>query len=341
MNVLVTGVAGFIGHRIALALLEAGHGVVGVDNLNAYYDVGLKRDRLVRLAAHTGFRFEGLDIADHATLRAACEGVRIDRVVHLAAQAGVRYSIENPFAYASANLTGHLSVLELCRWLPTRPLLVYASSSSVYGLSTDQPYREDAVIDEPVSLYAATKRADELMSQTYAHLYRLPQIGVRFFTVYGPWGRPDMAYWSFTERILAGRPIRVFNRGQMRRDFTYIDDAIDALFRIVTQPTHLDELPRPHTIYNIGHNEPVALLDFIAEIERATGRTARMELVDMQPGDVLETCADLTAIQRDYGYRPATALRPGIAAFVAWYAARYGQGVRPQPDEALGAAAPR
>lgn len=319
MQFLVTGAAGFIGHRIALALLEAGHSVVGIDNLNAYYDVELKRARLRRLLPHGQFRFQELDIADHEGLMALPERNRIDRVVHLAAQAGVRYSIENPFAYASANLTGHLSVLEFCRRSDRAPMLVYASSSSVYGNSNDVPYTEEAVINNPVSLYAATKRADELMSQAYAKLYGLRQVGVRFFTVYGPWGRPDMAYWTFTDRILRGETIRVFNHGDMRRDFTFIDDAISGLGAIALGEAQFDNPARPHKLYNIGHNQPVGLLDFIAEIEAATGEKARIALEPMQPGDVEETCADISAMQRDYGYAPSTELRDGIGQFVDWY----------------------
>lgn len=319
MQYLVTGVAGFIGHRIALRLLEEGHQVVGIDNFSAYYDVGLKRARLHRLSPFKRFRFQEIDIADHDALIGIEERDRIDRVVHLAAQAGVRYSIQHPFAYAQSNLTGHLSVLEFCRRAARGPFLVYASSSSVYGNSPDAPYREDAPIDAPVSLYAATKRADELMSQSYASLYGLAQIGLRFFTVYGPWGRPDMAYWTFTERILRGETIRVFNHGRMKRDFTYIDDAIDGLAAVALGAQDFAGLDRPHRLYNIGHNEPVALLDFIAEIERATGCSARMALEPMQPGDVQETCADISAMQRDYGYRPVTSLADGVAAFVDWY----------------------
>ncbi len=319
MQFLVTGVAGFIGHRIALALLEAGHQVVGVDNLNAYYDVGLKRARLLRLRPYQAFQFEEVDIADHDRLLALDERDHIDRVVHMAAQAGVRYSIENPFAYASSNLTGHLSVLEFCRRAARAPLLVYASSSSVYGDRADVPFREAAEIDNPVSLYAATKRADELMSQAYAKLYGLQQIAIRFFTVYGPWGRPDMAYWTFTDRILHGETIRVFNHGRMQRDFTYIDDAIAGLLNVATRaPTFGDEL-RPHNIYNIGHNQPVALMDLIGAIETATGKTARMAMEPMQPGDVERTCADISAMQRDYDYRPDTPLAQGIGAFVDWF----------------------
>jgi len=240
-------------------------------------------------------------------------------VVHLAAQAGVRYSLEDPFAYAASNLTGHLSVLEFCRQAAKAPALAYASSSSVYGDEAEVPFREDAAVDKPVSLYAATKRADELMSLAYAKLYDIQQIGMRFFTVYGPWGRPDMAYWSFTDKILRGETIRVFNGGQMQRDFTYIDDAVKGVMAITLDPGDFSGLERPHKIYNIGHNQPVALLDFIAEIERATGVEARMVMDPMQPGDVTRTCADISRMQRDYGYSPEVSLCEGIGLFVDWY----------------------
>ncbi|WOR16466.1 NAD-dependent epimerase/dehydratase family protein [Hyphomonas sp. FCG-A18] len=319
MFFLVTGVAGFIGSRVAASLLKAGHQVLGIDNLNDYYSPALKDARLAQLQGNAAFTFRRMDLADHDALLQLPERDDIDRVIHLAAQAGVRYSIENPFAYASSNLTGHLSVLEFCRHAARQPLLAYASSSSVYGDNTQAPFREDAAVDSPVSLYAATKRADELMSQTYAKLYGLQQIGMRFFTVYGPWGRPDMAYWSFTEKILKGETIRVFNGGQMKRDFTYIDDAVSGVMAIATETPHFESGRRPHHIYNIGHNEPIALLDFIATIERATGRTAHKQMEPMQPGDVTETCADITRMQTDYGYAPKVALSDGISRFVSWF----------------------
>ena len=320
MKYLVTGVAGFIGSQISKALLEDGHSVIGVDNLNAYYDVGLKQERLHTLQRMDGFTFRKLDIADHEMLLAMPERDSIDRVIHLAAQAGVRYSLENPFAYAESNMTGHLAVLEFCRRAAKAPLLIYASSSSVYGDDAVAPFREDANVDRPVSLYAATKRADELMSQAYAKLYDLRLIGVRFFTVYGPWGRPDMAYWSFTDRILRGETLRVFNGGKMKRDFTYIDDAIAWLKAIATREPHFtaDE-ERAHKLYNIGHNKPVALMDFIALIEKATGKTARIALEPMQPGDVTETCADISRMQADYGYEPVVPLEEGLQKFVDWF----------------------
>lgn len=319
MKYLITGAAGFLGSQLAVKLLSSGHSVVGIDNLNDYYDVGLKRARLKALLSHRDFRFEALDLVDHEAVLALPERDDIDGVVHLAAQAGVRYSLENPFAYAHSNLTGHLAILEFCRAAKKNPLLAYASSSSVYGEGLPPPFTESARVDQPVSLYAATKRADELMSAAYAKLYDIRQIGMRFFTVYGPWGRPDMAYWSFTERILRKEPIRVFNDGKMRRDFTYVDDAIAAIEAIITQSAHFSGLDRPHRIYNIGHNQPVALLDFIREIERATGISAQMQFEPMQAGDVTATCADISAIQRDYGYQPKTDLARGIEQFVDWY----------------------
>lgn len=319
MKFLITGAAGFIGHKISLALLEAGHEIIGIDNLNDYYDPALKQARLHRLTAHDTFRFEPLDISEHDKLLALPERDDVDRVVHLAAQAGVRYSLENPFAYASSNMTGHLAMLEFCRRAAKAPLMVYASSSSVYGNDAISPFHESADVNRPVSLYAATKRADELMSQAYAKLYGLKQIGVRFFTVYGPWGRPDMAYWTFTDRILRGETIRVFNEGRMARDFTYIDDAIDGLMRVATGEPKFDEDARPHRLYNIGNNAPVPLLDFIGHIESAAGKKARMAFEPMQPGDVERTCADITSMKMDYGYDPQTSLKDGIAEFVEWF----------------------
>lgn len=319
MHFLVTGVAGFIGSQVAAALLDQGHRVIGVDNLNTYYSAELKNRRLEKLCGHEQFRFEKLDLVEHEALLALPERDDIDRVVHLAAQAGVRYSLENPFAYAASNLTGHLSVLEFCRHAAKKPFLAYASSSSVYGDEVEAPFDEAAQVDKPVSLYAATKRADELMSSSYAKLYGLEQIGMRFFTVYGPWGRPDMAYWSFTDKILRGVPIDVFNGGQMKRDFTYIDDAVSGILAIALQAHNLDGLERPHSLYNIGHNQPVALLDFIAEIERAIGKKAEIVLQPMQPGDVTQTCANIDRMISDYSYEPKVSLRDGIDKFVQWF----------------------
>lgn len=319
MKFLVTGSAGFIGHMISLSLLKDGHEVVGIDNLNDYYDPALKQARLHRLSAYKSFRFERIDISQPDALLALPERDDIDRVVHLAAQAGVRYSLENPFAYAASNMTGHLTMLEFCRRAAKTPLMLYASSSSVYGNGAKSPFHESADVNHPVSLYAATKRSDELMSQAYAKLYGLQQIGVRFFTVYGPWGRPDMAYWMFTDRILRGQSIRVFNEGRMARDFTYIDDAVDGLVRIAVGEPSFDDGARPHKLYNIGNNTPVPLLEFIGLIEQAAGKKANMVLEPMQPGDVERTCADITAMKTDYGYDPQTSLEDGIGEFVDWF----------------------
>lgn len=326
MRVLVTGVAGFIGFHLARALLARGDVVVGIDNCNAYYQVSLKRDRLAVLAAAAGnrFAFHELDFADNAALTAALDGTEIDRAVHLGAQAGVRYSIENPHAYVQSNLVGHVNLLELARH---RGLdhLVYASSSSVYGGNTKLPFAVEDRTDHPVSLYAATKRADELMSETYAHLFRLPQTGLRFFTVYGPWGRPDMMLWNFTRRILAGEPIPVFNHGDMYRDFTHIDDIIAGVIACLDNPPPDDGLEKaggsvkPHRLYNIGNSRSEPLMKVIGLLEEACGRKAELELLPMQPGDVHKTCADITAIARDLGYAPTTSIETGVPSFVRWY----------------------
>ncbi|MCB1462708.1 MAG: SDR family NAD(P)-dependent oxidoreductase [Nitratireductor sp.] len=318
MTILVTGAAGFIGFHMSQALLARGDEVVGIDNLNDYYPVQLKRDRLARLANEKGFTFVEADIADMAALQQAVAGRKITHVVHLAAQAGVRYSLENPAAYASSNLIGHLNMLELARHADALEHMCYASSSSVYGGRTDLPFLETDRVDTPVSLYAATKRADELMSHTYAHLYRIPLTGLRFFTVYGPWGRPDMAYWSFTQKILAGDTITVFNHGDMLRDFTYIDDIVDGVVRIVTTG-QVGGRDVPHAIYNIGNNHPERLDDFIAILEKTIGKKAVREELPMQPGDVPATYADITAIRDDYGFEPKTDLATGLSRFVAWY----------------------
>jgi UDP-glucuronate 4-epimerase len=318
MLFLITGAAGFIGYHLAERLLQAGHRVIGVDNLNAYYAPSLKQARLDRLTPHAAFSFQALDITDHDRMARLVADHEVDRVIHLAAQAGVRHSIDAPFAYAQSNIVGHLSVLEACRHAPRRPMLVYASSSSVYGSQTEGPFRESDRLAAPASLYAATKQADELLSASYAQLYGLQQIGVRFFTVYGPWGRPDMAYWLFTDRILRGEPIRVFNEGRLQRDFTYIADAIDALSAVATGEPRFKGL-HPHRLYNIGHNRPVELMDFIVAIEEITGQQAKLDLQPMQAGDVPMTCADITRIGEDYGYVPRIELREGLRAFVTWY----------------------
>lgn len=316
-TVLVTGAAGFVGYYVSLALLERGIGVIGLDNLNDYYPVALKQARLDHLSTHARFTFHRHDISDHAGL-VALPGVRdVDVVVHLAAQAGVRYSIENPFVYAAANLVGHLSILELVRQAAKQPLLVYASSSSVYGANTKVPFSESDPVNSPVSLYAATKRADELMSESYARLYGMHQVGLRFFTVYGPWGRPDMAYWSFAEKILAGDPIQVFNHGELERDFTYIDDIVSGVVATVLQPMKpISDVP--HRIYNIGNNTPVRLMRFIEILEQAIGKKALIEFVPMQSGDVHSTYADVSAIAADYGFAPSTPLETGIPVFIDW-----------------------
>ena len=315
MSILVTGAAGFIGAHVARSLLARGERIIGIDNLNDYYDPTLKEARLRWIGSAPNFKFERGDIAEAGALSRACRGEAIDRIVHLAAQAGVRYSLENPMAYAHANVTGHLAVLEFARGLPGLRHLVYASSSSVYGGNTKLPFAETDPVDRPVSLYAATKKADELMSHTYSHLFGLRQTGLRFFTVYGPWGRPDMAYWTFTEKILRGEPIPVFNHGDMKRDFTYVDDVTEGVIACLDHPP----AEGIHRLYNIGNNKPEALADFIAILERLLGRKAARRDEPMQPGDVKETYADISAITREIGFAPKTSLEDGLRRFVAWY----------------------
>jgi UDP-glucuronate 4-epimerase len=324
MKVLVTGVAGFIGMFTAERLLARGDEVLGIDNLNDYYDPQLKHDRLARLQGRPGFEFRRLDIADRDAMQALFAEGGIDTVVHLAAQAGVRYSLKNPHAYAQSNVVGFLNVLEGCRNARIGHL-VYASSSSVYGGNTKMPFSENDPVDHPVSLYAATKKSNELMAHAYAHLYGFPATGLRFFTVYGPWGRPDMAYYSFTEAILQGRPIDVFNHGDMKRDFTYIDDIVEGVVRV------LDRVPDPkageplHHIFNIGHHEPVALMEFIATLEKHLGRKAHTRMLPMQPGDVPATYADIDALAQWVGFRPGTSLDDGLAHFAAWHRNYHGK----------------
>jgi UDP-glucuronate 4-epimerase len=333
-NYLVTGAAGFIGFHTSRRLLERGESVVGLDNLNDYYRVDLKRDRLARLAEFAGFRFRQLDLADRAGIGALFAGEPFDAVIHLAAQAGVRYSITHPHAYVESNLVGFVNVLEGCRHARVGHL-VYASSSSVYGGNRKLPFAVHDPVDHPVSLYAATKKADELLAHTYSHLYALPTTGLRFFTVYGPWGRPDMAIWLFVEAILAGRPIDVFNHGRMKRDFTYIDDIVEGVVRVaerVPQPdpqwSALEPDPAtssaPYRIYNIGNHRPVELMHVIATIETCLGVTAQKNLLPMQPGDVPETYADVADLARDVGFRPDTPIEEGIARFIAWYREYHG-----------------
>ncbi|MGN6551303.1 MAG: NAD-dependent epimerase/dehydratase family protein [Pararhizobium sp.] len=323
-TILVTGVAGFIGYHVARRLFDLGYAVVGVDSMNAYYDPALKEARLAELRKLEGFRFERVDLADRAACEALFTELRPEGVVHLAAQPGVRYSIDHPHAYGESNLTAFLNVLEGARHNGCRHL-VYASSSSVYGMGKELPYSTDQNVDRPVSLYAATKKANELMAHAYSHLYRIPMTGLRFFTVYGPWGRPDMAVWSFTEAIKAGRPIKVFNHGDMRRDFTYIDDIAEGVVRVLAGPPADDGAGAPSRLYNIGNNRPEPLLGLIETLERLIGRPAKRKLLPMQPGDVYETYADISALERDFGFKPATPLETGLARFVAWHDAYAGR----------------
>lgn len=328
--ILVTGMAGFIGHAVAAALAARGERVIGIDNLNDYYDPALKRARLADLSARFGdaIAFVEADIADEAALDGVVAGRSVDRIVHLAAQAGVRYSLENPRAYVRANLAGHVNILELARGLGVRHL-VYASSSSVYGGNDKMPFSVEDRVDRPVSLYAATKRADELLSESYAHLFRIPQTGLRFFTVYGPWGRPDMAPWLFTAAILEGRPIKLFNNGVMRRDFTYIDDIVAGVLAALDRPPADDRAEKPggsvtpHARYNLGNNQAEELVRLIDAIEAACGRAAVREMHPMQPGDVCATYADIGETTRDLGFVPVTPIAHGIARFVDWYRGYY------------------
>lgn len=319
MSYLVTGAAGFIGYHVALTLLRRGERVVGLDNLNEFYSIGLKRDRLAQLMKHPGFTFHRVDLADLSAVNAALKAECIRKVVHLAAQAGVRYSIENPHAYVQSNLAAHVNVLEYCRHSDSVEFMAYASSSSVYGGNTKMPFSESDRVDSPVSLYAATKKADELISHVYSHLFEMRQVGFRFFTVYGPWGRPDMAMWLFTRAILAGEPINVFNHGRMKRDFTYIDDIVSGVLAVLDSPEKGEQGSLRHRVYNIGHNHPEDLLHMIGVLEEALGRTAEKRMLPLQPGDVPESFADISALQRDYGFRPTTPISKGIPAFVDWY----------------------
>jgi UDP-glucuronate 4-epimerase len=323
MTVLVTGVAGFIGLHVAQALLERGERVIGVDNLNDYYEVSLKQARLDNLKNRSGFAFHRLDIADRDAVEALFERERdIDRIVHLAAQAGVRYSLINPYAYLRCNVDGHVVLLEASRTLPRLDHFVYASSSSVYGANTKLPFAVEDRTDNPVSLYAATKKAMEAISHSYTHIYHLPLTGLRFFTVYGPWGRPDMAAFIFTRKILAGEPIPVFNHGEMRRDFTYIDDIVAGVVACVDRPPAAGE--SVSRLYNIGNHRSEALMDFIGTLEKALGRKAVIEFLPMQPGDVKETYADIEATRRDFGFEPTTTIAEGIPRLVSWYRDYYG-----------------
>jgi UDP-glucuronate 4-epimerase len=333
MKILLTGSAGFIGMATALRLLARGDEVVGLDNLNDYYAVTLKESRLSRLTTHAGFKFVKLDVADRHGMETLFATEKFDRVIHLAAQAGVRYSLQNPHAYIESNILGFTNVLEGCRHHKVQHL-VYASSSSVYGGNTKMPFSEHDSVDHPVSLYAATKKANELMAHTYSHLYRLPITGLRFFTVYGPWGRPDMALFLFTKAILEGKPIDVFNHGNMQRDFTYVDDIVEGVVRV------LDRVPEPnpgydaiaadpatsdapYRVFNIGNNKPVPLLDFIGCIENALGKKAEKRLLPMQDGDVPATYANTDALNDCVGFMPGTDVQEGVNSFVTWYRAYY------------------
>jgi UDP-glucuronate 4-epimerase len=334
MKVLITGAAGFIGYFTTRALLDRGDQVVGLDNLNDYYDPALKRARLAMLDGRNGFHFIKADLADGAAIERVFAQEKPDRVVHLGAQAGVRYSLENPAAYIASNISGFLNMLEGCRNQGCEHL-VFASSSSVYGANTAMPFSVHHGADHPLSLYGATKKSNEVMGHSYAHLYRIPMTGLRFFSVYGPWGRPDMAPFRFTAKILAGQPIDVFNNGNHARDFTYIDDIVEGVVRVLDRPPE----PRPswdsatpdpassaapYRLYNIGNHQPVPLLDFIAAIEKATGREAMKNFLPMQPGDVLATYADIDDLARDVGFSPSTPIEEGMARFVAWYRDYYG-----------------
>lgn len=332
-KVLITGAAGFIGYHLALRLVAEGYRVVGIDNLNDYYEVALKQGRLDRLLAEGAFRFERMDIKDGGAVSELFAREGFDAVVNLAAQAGVRYSLTNPSAYADSNLTGFVNILEGCRQTKVAHLL-FASSSSVYGANVTVPFSTRDRVDHPVSLYAATKKANELMAHSYSHLFGLPCTGLRFFTVYGPWGRPDMAYFLFTRAIVDGQPIKVFNQGRMMRDFTYIDDIVEGVFRLLGRPPQPDpawdrEHPvpdssyAPYKIYNIGNNQPLELETFIASIESALGKSAIREYHEMQPGDVPMTYADISALERDIGFKPATDLDTGIRRFVDWFKGHY------------------
>ena len=332
MTVLVTGAAGFIGMHTVRALLDRGDDVVGIDNLNAYYDPALKKARLAEIEGRDGFVFERVDFSDRAALSAFdARHPEIDRIVHLGAQAGVRYSIQEPFDYAQANLIGHLAVMEMARARMTpsdgqRRLkhFVYASSSSVYGANREIPFSIDQRVDRPVSFYGATKKANEVMTYSYASLYGIPSTGLRFFTVYGPWGRPDMSPWLFADRILRGNPIQVFNHGQMRRDFTFVDDIVAGVLAALDHPPQAEGDRVPNAVYNLGNNQPVALLDYIRVIEAACGREAVLDMKPMQQGDVLETFADIDASTRDLGYVPRTTIEQGIPVFIDWFKAYHG-----------------
>lgn len=329
MKILVTGSAGFIGSALTLRLLARGDTVIGIDNHNAYYDPALKEARLARYAQHPSYTHLRIDLSDKKAIESAFQGFKPNRVVHLAAQAGVRYSIENPLAYIESNIVGFIHILEGCRHHRVEHL-VYASTSSVYGANTRMPFSVHHNVDHPLSLYAASKKSNELMAHTYSHLYRLPTTGLRFFTVYGPWGRPDMALFKFTKAILAGEKIQVFNYGKHKRDFTYVDDIVEGVIRVLHRPATPNPDWNPHApdpasssapwrIYNIGNNSPVDLMDYIAALENALGKKAQIEMLPLQPGDVPDTYADAADLEKEFGYKPATSVKTGITRFVDWY----------------------
>src|SRR5690554_3674273 len=333
MKILITGAAGFIGFHLSQKLLKHDYQIIGIDNLNDYYDPSLKQSRLEILGKYNNFNFHNADLKDKVAVDNFFETDQPTHVINLAAQAGVRYSIANPYAYVDSNLIGFMNILEACRHNPVAHLL-YASSSSVYGGNKVVPFSTNHNVDHPVSLYAATKKSNELMAHTYSHLYEIPTTGLRFFTVYGPWGRPDMAYFSFTKRILAGEPIKVFNHGKMERDFTYIDDIIEGIVKLIDKiPTANEEWDEskddlstsfaPYKIYNIGNNNPVPLMRFIKALESALGKEAEKIYMDMQPGDVLRTYADVSDLERDIGFKPSTSIEEGLEKFVAWYREYY------------------
>ena len=326
MKILVTGAAGFIGMHVAARLLRNGCEVVGVDNLSDYYDIRLKEDRLKLLHQHPHFRFFKFDLADPLRVQSLFSAQRFDCIIHLAAQAGVRYSLQNPQAYVHSNLVAFANILEGCRWYPVKHL-VFASSSSVYGANTKMPFSTQDNVDHPVSLYAATKKSNELMAHAYSHLFQIPVTGLRFFTVYGPWGRPDMAVFSFTQAILSGKPIDVFNDGKMRRDFTYIDDIVEGVLQVADKPPVSGESyshsGAPYRIYNIGNNDPVELMNLIEVLEKSLGKKAIRNFLPLQPGDVPATYADVDDLMRDTGFRPCTPIEEGIERFVRWYEEYY------------------
>ena len=329
MNILITGSAGFIGYHLSKRLINEQYKIIGVDNLNNYYDVGLKKARLNNLLKYDNFKFYQYNIEDNNNIQELFDRYQFDTVIHLAAQAGVRYSLKNPWSYINSNIVGLLSILESCRSHPVKHL-IFASSSSVYGANRKIPFSEHDNVDHPVSLYAATKKSGELMAHTYSHLFNIPVTNLRFFTVYGPWGRPDMAYYKFTESIYEGKEIEVYNNGNMRRDFTYIDDVVEAIIKLiykipVPNKNWNDKNPdpsssfAPYKVYNIGNNKPVNLLDFIAVLERIIGKKAKKKFLPMQPGDVIETYADITELEKEVGYRPKTSIVEGLRKFVEWY----------------------